>query len=107
MKYKINILTTTFLLSVIFPLPGCLINANNDNLNNELIKDTASVIEARKVNDVTASNALEKPVKEPMVKATPVLPVSFWEDLSNQFQLDLTYDHPKITAQRNWYISHP
>ena len=47
--------------------------------------------------------------KETAATASPpsIEAVSFWEDLSDGFTLDLDKQEARITSQRNWYASHP
>lgn len=61
-------------------------------------------------NDSTQKDALSPSTKNdtPHIIVLPELEaVSFWEDLTDEFKLDLTIQDPRISSQRNWYASHP
>ncbi|OUS07038.1 lytic transglycosylase [Gammaproteobacteria bacterium 42_54_T18] len=105
-----NTLSSTLLIALLtmliscknLPLIGSTTSADNNAQSSTNNTDVLDNAKGKQYHVDTAP--LAAPNRH---QATPLEAVSFWEDLSANFALDLSSTNARTVAQRNWYASHP
>ncbi|OUS23627.1 lytic transglycosylase [Gammaproteobacteria bacterium 45_16_T64] len=103
---RFNILVP-ILLATLSSLSGCKnfpLYGNADETHTEtpntLISETLNASKS-----VIVEPILPPPTETPSVSSLEA--VTFWEDLTAEFQLDLTIENKRLLTQRKWYAAHP
>lgn len=109
---------TLCILSSALLLAGCqgLHSANTAHSNdkeaaNNQLYHTSSVYSSLQVHNRTAdlgrAYSMTPSHADMLQRAATTNQANLWADLADNMQLDLPLDHPRVVAQREWYLKHP